>query len=319
MPGIGFLNRIHGKSANGIGHCAGGDKLGHEGAFFGKGFGILAAILPLTLRLECRAFCRLEGVVLTPRLYVPNLLTSISASAPIPLDEQSAHHVITVLRCTIGDSVELFDGQGHSLEAKLHSADKRRAAVSPVGNARFYPAPALRLHLVQGLALGDKMDWIIEKAVELGVSRITPWRAQRSLLKLDSERADRRLVHWRSIIRSACEQSGQYWMPQLDGICTLQQALQLPSDCRLFGALDTQDQPAQALHELRLSLPVCCTVFIGPESGLSPEETQTLLAHHATGVSLGPRILRTETAGLACLAALQSLAGDWRNPANQVQ
>ncbi len=319
MPRIGFLNRIHGKSANGIGHCAGGDKLGHEGAFFGKGFGILAAILPLTLGPECRAICRLKGVVLTPRLYVPNLQAALRESEEIPLDEQASHHLVTVLRSAIGDAVELFDGQGRVLAASIKSAEKRRATAMAVAKLELYPAPRLRLHLVQGLALGDKMDWIIEKAVELGVSRITPWRAQRSQLKLDPDRASKRLAHWRAIIRSACEQSGQNWLPQLDDICSLQQALQLPSDQRLFGAISSATAPALALHQLSLTLPCCCTLFIGPESGISPEETRALLDHQARGVRLGPRILRTETAGLATLAALQSLSGDWRVAANEVQ
>jgi 16S rRNA (uracil1498-N3)-methyltransferase len=273
----------------------------------------------LTRSPESRAICRPEGVVLTPRLYVSNLQAAFLEAALIPLDEQASHHIVTVLRGAVDDEVELFDGQGQVLSARIHNLEKRRACVRATGAMRSCPAPALRLHLVQGLALGDKMDWIIEKAVELGVSRITPWRAQRSLLKLDTERAGKRLLHWRSIIRSACEQSGQNWMPILDDICTLQQALTIPSDLRLFGALDSKSAPAKALHQLTLSLPGSCTLFIGPESGLSPEESRTLQEHQATGVSLGPRVLRTETAGLAALAALQSLLGDWRMQKNELQ
>jgi 16S rRNA (uracil1498-N3)-methyltransferase len=310
VPGIGFLNRVHGKSANGIGHCAGGNKLGHRRAFVCKGFGILASILPLLPGPEGRAICRPEGVVLTPRLYIPELKCAARANPSIDLPDKAAHHLLTVLRCNVGQALQLFDGQGHTLQAEIVSVDKRQASVRATGNLIAHAAPTLNLHLVQGLALGDRMDWVIEKAVELGVRRITPWKAQRSQLKLDPIRAEKRLAHWRAIIQSACEQSGQNWLPQLDDISSLDQALAMPSALRLFGSLDTDSTVSLALHQLDLATPLNCTLFVGPEAGITAQ---------AKPVRLGPRVLRTETAGLAALAALQILAGDWRRPADEVK
>ena len=274
--------------------------------------GILAAILPLPPCVVHRAFCRLKGVVLTPRLFAPELATEHWTGASIALGESATHHAVNVLRRRVGDLVELFDGRGTAITARLENVEKRTAWVAPQELPRRIPQARLQLHLVQGLALGDKMDWIVEKAVELGVSRLTPWRAERCQLKLDPARAEKRLNHWRAVAVAACMQCGQNWLPQIDRVSDLKEALATSGDLLLFGSTDGQDLNNRHLKDFAWDQAQRCSLVIGPESGISDEELALLSAANGQAVRLGPRILRTETAGMSAIAAIQALAGDWR-------
>jgi 16S rRNA (uracil1498-N3)-methyltransferase len=166
----------------------------------------------------------------------------------------------------------------------------------------------LRIVLLQALARGEKMDWIVQKATELGVAAIVPVDSERSEVRLDAARADRRVAHWRSVAASACEQSGRARLPSLVAPVLLTQAgaACVPGGLRLMLDPDA----AQAIRTLPDTGEQDIAIAIGPEGGWSPRDLRGLAAVGFAGVRLGPRILRTETAGLAAIAALQSRFGD---------
>jgi 16S rRNA (uracil1498-N3)-methyltransferase len=216
-----------------------------------------------------------------------------------------------------GDCISLFDGQGASalarIEAVVRDDVQVKLAAAPVRQA----APALRLTLAQALPQGDKMDWILEKAVELGANAIQPLQARRSLVRLDPDRAARRARHWTEILMAACAQSGQNWLPmlgELKGASDWLSQSGASEPTRLKLLLDPHAE--QSLHDLDPpQIPSDVLVAIGPESGWDPLELQVAEQSEWTFVRAGPRVLRTETAGLALLAVLQARWGDWRQPA----
>ena len=172
--------------------------------------------------------------------------------------------------------------------------------------ARIDNESPLAITLVQGIARGEKMDWILQKATELGVTRFLPATSDRSEVKLDAQRADKRVAHWREVVVSACEQSGRARVPEVATPQPLAQAAGLrPGRGFLLDPL--ADQTLAALRGSDLD---ACTLAIGPEGGWSPRDREQLLAAGFEGLRLGPRILRTETAGIAAIAALQAMAGD---------
>lgn len=239
-----------------------------------------------------------------PRFFCPFPLTP---GATVELPEAVAHHALTVLKVGAGETVILFDGQGGEWQAVLQPAGKRPlarlvACSDPVRES------SLQVTLVQALPAADKMDWIMQKAVELGVSRIQPVSARRSVVKLSGPRAERRLAHWQGVAVAACEQSGRTRVPEVLPLLDLPRYLALASEdasLRLIAA------PAATLHLQQLPPPkTSVDLLIGPEGGFEDDE---LLAARAAGfqaIHLGPRVLRTETAGLAALAAMQALWGD---------
>ncbi|MCW0399659.1 Ribosomal RNA small subunit methyltransferase E [Xanthomonas sacchari] len=231
----------------------------------------------------------------------------LHAGAELSLPEDVANHLLRVLRLREGDPCVLFNGDGRDYPAELLQAGKRNASVrigaaQPVDNES-----PLAITLLQGVARGEKMDLILQKATELGVAAIVPVWAERTEVKLDAARVDKRVAHWRSVVISACEQSGRARVPQLSAPLALADAARAAADspCRLI--LDPQGD-----HRLR-SLTIggaAATIAIGPEGGWSPRDRATLEAAGFVGLRLGPRILRTETAGLAAIAALQAHHGD---------
>lgn len=226
----------------------------------------------------------------------------------LALPEASAAHLTRVLRLQAGDTCVVFDGRGHEAEARLVAIDKRGARVQ-IGDVR---APGnespLRITLLQGVARGEKMDLILQKGTELGVVAFVPVFSDRSEVKLDAARAAKRLDHWHGVVVSACEQSGRAFVPDVQPPVTLASALAtLEPTARLLldpvATKNTRTAVASGCREVVLA--------IGPEGGWSPQDHALLEAQGFTGVRLGPRILRTETAGLAAIAALQALHGDF--------
>ena len=234
----------------------------------------------------------------------------LAVGARIALPDSAAAHLIRVLRLGAGDGCVLFNGDGHDHDARIVAADKRGAEVEITGVREVDNESTLRIVLVQGIARGEKMDWILQKATELGVAAFVPVSSERSEVKLDGERADKRLAHWRSVVVSACEQNGRARVPGVGAPEALATALaRLPGD----GARLTLD-PHATDGVATLSVPAGrqVVVAIGPEGGWSPRDRIVLGEAGFAGLRLGPRILRTETAGIAAIAALQARFGDLR-------
>ncbi|WP_045737298.1 16S rRNA (uracil(1498)-N(3))-methyltransferase [Xanthomonas sp. MUS 060] len=231
----------------------------------------------------------------------------LHAGADVALPEDVAGHLLRVLRLREGDRCVLFNGDGRDYEAELLPTGKRGASAR-IGAARPLDNESpLAITLLQGVARGEKMDLILQKATELGVAAIVPIWAERTEVKLDATRTDKRVAHWRSVVISACEQSGRASVPSVSAPLALADAARSAADspCRLI--LDPQGE--QRLRTVDLS-GNAATIAIGPEGGWSPRDRAMLQAAGFLGLRLGPRILRTETAGLAAIAALQAHGGD---------
>ena len=241
-----------------------------------------------------------------PRIYVPHTLRP-GYEVELPL--QAGEHVARVLRLDRGHPLRLFDGSGDEYDAELASLAKRsvtaRVLESAAAEDRESP---LRITLAQGIARGEKMDWILQKATELGVAHIVPIVTDRTEVKLDAERAERRVAHWEAVIASACEQCGRTRLPDIAEPMKLSDwAASLGGAEGLRLALDPGgDRTPRDLPPATRAM-----LAVGPEGGLSQHDLATLHAAGFEGLKLGPRILRTETAGLAALASMQAMLGDF--------
>jgi 16S rRNA (uracil1498-N3)-methyltransferase len=228
----------------------------------------------------------------------------------ITLPEQAGQHLVRVLRLAVGASFVIFDGSGGEFTAEIAAAGKQvRARV--LGHDAVERESPLDITLLQGIARGERMDLIVQKATELGVARIVPVIAERSVVKVDAKLRERKREHWQSIVISACEQCGRNRVPPVAQPQALGDAMKsLPADSvRCLLAADGRESLAGvasgAAHR-----PI--VLLIGPEGGLADAERKYSLAQEFVACRLGPRIMRTETAGLAALAALQAAAGDFK-------
>lgn len=224
----------------------------------------------------------------------------------IDLDEQAASHVARVLRMQVGDNLTLFNGQGGQFDAIIEALGKKKVSAKVTGfNPHSVESP-LSIHLGQGVSRGDKMDYTIQKSVELGVTEITPLFTERCGVKLNGERLEKKWQQWQKIAISACEQSGRNTVPTVHRPIDITAWLKQNSNelkITLFPGADASIKTLETPHHgLRL--------IIGPEGGLSDQEIQQTSDSGFTGISLGPRILRTETAGLCVVSALQLQFGD---------
>ncbi|HEV7122439.1 MAG TPA: 16S rRNA (uracil(1498)-N(3))-methyltransferase [Rhodanobacter sp.] len=233
---------------------------------------------------------------------------------PLPVDTElklppgPSEHAARVLRLEAGDPLTLFNGDGSDYQAIICAIDKRTVTVRITSLQLLQNESALPLVLAQGIARGDKMDLIVQKATELGVVGIVPLLTERSEVRLDGPRALKRVAHWQSVAISACEQSGRARIPMIQPIQTLADWLTgMPDDGAVRLAL--MPQAANTIHGLRFA-PAGAVLVIGPEGGLGDADTRVLDERRFLGLRLGPRILRTETAGLAALSALQACHGD---------
>jgi 16S rRNA (uracil1498-N3)-methyltransferase len=238
-----------------------------------------------------------------PRIYHPEPLC---ANARIALSASAARHVGRVLRLGIGDTLTLFDGSGGDYPATIVEAGKRELWVE-CGEKRHHECESpLQITLAQGVSKGERMDYTIQKAVELGVGRIVPLDTERSVVSLKGDRLQKKMDHWRGVIISACEQCGRNIVPELLPLITLNQWLQQATP---DNALLLDHRAESGLSGITLQGKEC-TLLIGPEGGLSPLEQEAATAAGYLGMRLGPRVLRTETAALTALAAIQSRWGD---------
>ena len=237
-----------------------------------------------------------------------HLSLPLTVGATVLLDDDAFNHAIRVLRLKPGASLALFNGEGSVFAATLIDIGKREAQAQITKILTGEVESPLRVVLAQGVSRGEKMDYTLQKAVELGVAAIQPLFTERSGVALRAERLDRKIQHWRGIVIGACEQCGRNRLPELRKPLTLTAWLARFTEPDLRLLLDPL-----ADHSLRgLEPPMNgITLLIGPEGGLSPVEIAQAGRAGFTGVRLGPRILRTETAGMAALAAMQALWGDW--------
>jgi 16S rRNA (uracil1498-N3)-methyltransferase len=238
-----------------------------------------------------------------PRFYCPEPLV---VGATITLPDAIAHH-LHVLRMETGAQVTLFDGAGGEYAASLTSLEKRRATAEV---KLFTPREAELPHVItlaQALPEGSKMEWIIEKAVELGATAIQPLAAQRCVVRLSADRASKKAAHWQGIIVAAAEQSGRNRLPHLADIADFSAWIGQHDMHRRILLTPRAEQPLSDWARHHPPQPV--TLMIGPEGGFSDAEEKAALDHGALALSMGPRILRTETAGLAALSALTALWG----------
>lgn len=232
----------------------------------------------------------------------------LAVGGRIALPEDAAAHLVRVLRLGEGDACVLFNGDGHDYDARLLSRGRRSVEAEILAARAVDNESPLRIVLLQGIARGEKMDLILQKATELGVAGIVPVLAERSEVKLDTQRTEKRVAHWRSVIVAACEQSGRARIPDLAAPTSLAQAADAIERDALKLTLDPLGERSSQTLEAPQSRVVA--IAIGPEGGWSPRDRDTLRAARFEGLCLGPRILRTETAGLAAIAALQSRFGD---------
>jgi len=240
------------------------------------------------------------------RVYVD---AALQPGQRLTLPEAASGHVLRVLRLREGDACVLFNGDGHDYDAQIVHADKRGGAVE-IGSARVVHSESpLSLWLVQGIARGEKMDLIVQKATELGVCGIIPVISERSEVKLNAERAEKRLGHWRQVMQSACEQSGRARLPALHPPILLAQCA--PALPQTSARCWLDPEASQSLRSIDIATGTALALAVGPEGGWSPRDLQILVGLGFTGLRLGPRILRTETAGLAAIAVMQMRWGDF--------
>lgn len=232
----------------------------------------------------------------------------LSIGQEVLLPEQSSNHIVRVLRLQIGDVFHLFNGDGRDYVAEIISVEKKGAKARILSCIELCNESPLKIHLYQSIARGDKMDWILQKTTELGVSTFTPIVSDRTEVKLDGERSDKKLSHWQGVIRSACEQSGRAFIPLVNLPVAINQ---LSITLKTAQAFYLEPTAKLCIKELTLQLDQELHLAIGPEGGFSERDMRLLETAGFHGLKIGPRILRTETAGLAVIAALQSQFGDW--------
>ena len=238
------------------------------------------------------------------------------AGAVLQLPATVARHATQVLRLPVGASMVLFDGKGGEYPATLSAVSKAQASVNIGSFAAVERESPLQCRLIQALQSADKMDLTLQKAVELGVSALYPVSARRSVLKLDAARADKRLMHWQGVAIAAAEQCGRNRLPQIAAVqnltaCLSDLAPAAPAELRFILLPEASQSLSAFLPVLRSGKELLVTLLVGCEGGFDPDEENMALHAGFIPLRLGTRIMRTETAGLAALAALQTLAGDF--------
>ena len=246
-----------------------------------------------------------------PRFYCKEQIT---LNQPFELPDNVRHHAVRVLRLKQGDSLILFNGQGGEFFSEIIAINKNTSAIKILQHNQQECESPLTIELSQAICSNEKMDWVIQKAVEMGVSRIQPVTTTRSVIKLSSERAAKRLQHWQQITIAACEQCGRnhvpdvlpplplpHWLGEIKNreVSTHTNLLLLPTAEKKLSELVPKSNNSSY------------TLLIGPEGGFTPEEERAALLTHFEPILVGKRILRTETAALATIAAMQTLWGDY--------
>lgn len=241
-----------------------------------------------------------------PRFYCP---PPLPAEGIFELPREAAHHAHRVLRLRVNDPVQIFDGGGRALDGKISEISGKRVLLHELQTCMDDAESPLRIVLVQAMCSSEKMDWVVQKATELGAAEIQPVQTRRSVARLAGERAGKRIEHWKSVAISACEQCGRNTVPQIG----------LPQDFGAWLAQVRGSSAAKFVLQPEGSTPLhkqpppqgSVILLIGPEGGFSEDEAKMAQFAGFTPIRLGKRVLRTETAGMAAIAALQTLWGDF--------
>lgn len=242
------------------------------------------------------------------RFYTP---LPLALKASVVLSESATAHATRALRLNVGDAITLFNGDGLDYCGILSEVKKNQVVAYINSVIENHTESPLNITLLQGISSGERMDFTIQKTVELGVSAIQPILTERSVVKLSVDRAQKRVEHWQHIVHAACEQSGRAFVPPVTHPCTLTQwvantANRHTSSTRiLLNPMGAKRLPEMAKPSKNIVL------LIGAEGGLSPKEIEFAIAHDFQSTLLGKRILRTETAALTAIAAMQTLWGDF--------
>lgn len=239
-----------------------------------------------------------------PRLYTP---ATLAVGEIIKLETAVARRLLRVLRLRSGDALVLFNGDGNDYPARLQVDGRDQARAEVFESGPNHSESPLHITLLQGISRGERMDYTLQKAVELGVSAVYPVLCDRSVVRLEGQRAEKRQRHWHGVVTSACEQCGRSRLPELHPVVPLGEVLHHPPPGQ---RVMPQPGSHQGLASLEDSSQL--VLLVGPEGGLSEAEIEQARAALFQCIHLGPRILRTETAGVATLAALQALRGDLR-------
>jgi len=237
------------------------------------------------------------------RIYTPQTLLSGDS---IELEGPASHYLSRVLRVSEGDTVTVFNGDGRDYAGEVYGVQRQRVQVRLGNGQRVENESPLKITLVQAISRGERMDYSLQKATELGVDCIQPVISRRVEVRLDEKRRAKRISHWQGVVIAACEQSGRAVVPEVKAPLLLDDWAQR-SDGSPRLVLDPGAVPGLSSFTIKVH---AVSLLVGPEGGFSEEELQNLYANGVTAVSLGPRVLRTESAGPAAIAILQAVAGD---------
>lgn len=259
----------------------------------------------LSNKLIGKEFKIQEQAVRIPRIYQP---VALAIGDVIELDNQATTHLTRVLRLRAGDELVVFNGEGGEFKARVAQVERRSSQVELLAFVECSKESSLEVVLVQGVSRGERMDYTVQKAVELGVTRIVPVITERTVVNIKGERQEKRQAHWQAVVNSACEQSGRNRVPEVAPIVSLHNWL---------ATQDTTDAMKLVLHH-RAETPLRdmqqtdgpVMLLIGPEGGLAPAEISAAQTAGYLPLRLGPRVMRTETAAVAALSVLQWLWGD---------
>lgn len=238
------------------------------------------------------------------RIHVPATLTT---GSEVQLPESGAHHLVRVLRMRAGAALIVFDGAGHEHHAELTRIEGSTVYARIGEKLSVTNESPLLITLVQGISRGERMDWTLQKATELGITSIAPVLTARSVVRLDDQQAEKKLEHWQAVVTGACEQSGRSVVPSVQTPLSLRNYLSTRNkDGMSFVLSPTAPASLAGLNSLSSKV----ELLIGPEGGLDDDEVMLAESAGFIPVRLGPRVLRTETAAVVALSVLQALWGD---------
>ncbi len=241
-----------------------------------------------------------------PRIYTT---FALEQSDKVVLDPKAQKHIKDVLRMQVGDSIILFNGDGHDYSSVINEISKKEVHAKIISKNKITNESPLSIHLLQPLCRSEKMDWCLQKATELGVTEITPYTSKRVNISIAKDRLDKKLNHWNSVAQSACEQSGRSIIPVVNNPVTFYEAVSSASNIKCLKIIASPEAKNISFADLPNDSTECICA-IGPEGGFEDEEIKLAQSADFSSIQLGPRILRLETAVITVISLCQSRWGD---------